>query len=139
MAHEGRTKGPEADLESLPKDPFTQEEMQGHWNDFVQILEGQGRKILASSLQTDVPKLKDQQTVWIELPNTTMKKEIERDQNLIMDHLRQKLNNHSIQLHITVNEETAKKYAFTPQEKYEKLREKNPAIELLRKEFDLDF
>jgi DNA polymerase-3 subunit gamma/tau len=37
-----------------------------------------------------------------------------------------------------VNEEVAKKYAFTPQEKYEKLREKNPNIELLKKTFGLD-
>jgi DNA polymerase-3 subunit gamma/tau len=37
-----------------------------------------------------------------------------------------------------VNEATAKKFAFTPEEKYEKLREKNPVIDLLRTEFDLD-
>ncbi len=139
MAHEGRAKGPEQEVGDLPKDPFTEDRMQGHWDDFVQILEQRGKKILASALQTDVPKLKDAHTIWIELPNSTMKKEIEREQNLLLDHLKQKLNNHSIELHITVNEETAKKFAFTPQEKYEKLREKNPAIELLRKEFDLDF
>ena len=39
---------------------------------------------------------------------------------------------------ITVNEEVATKYAFTPQEKYEKLKEKNPNIELLKKTFGLD-
>ncbi|MEM8763354.1 MAG: DNA polymerase III subunit gamma/tau, partial [Bacteroidota bacterium] len=69
----------------------------------------------------------------------TMKKEIEREQGGLMQYLRENLNNHSITLHITVNEEVAKKFAFTPEEKYEKLKEKNPAIELLRKEFDLDF
>ena len=68
-----------------------------------------------------------------------MKKEIEREQNLMLDYLKQKLNNYSITLQITVNEEVAKKFAFTPAEKYEKLKEKNPAIDLLRKEFDLDF
>jgi len=67
-----------------------------------------------------------------------MKKEVEREQNDLMVYLRSKLNNHAINLKITVNEEAAKKYAFTPEEKYEKLREKNPAIDLLRKEFDLD-
>ena len=139
MAHVERTKGPEIPLAELPKDPFTEDAMQGHWNDFVHILENQGRKILASNLQTDVPKLKNADTIWIELPNATMKKEIEREQNLLLDHLKQNLNNHSISLLITVNEESAKKFVFTPQEKYEKLKEKNPAIEILRKEFDLDF
>ena len=67
-----------------------------------------------------------------------MKKEIERENFELMEYLRAKLNNHFIQLQISVNEKSAKKFAFTPEEKYEKLREKNPAIDLLRKTFDLD-
>ncbi|WP_420600995.1 DNA polymerase III subunit gamma/tau [Flagellimonas sp.] len=132
-------KTPAVSHEELPKEPFTEEDMQTHWNDLVQQLEKKGRKILASNLQTDIPKLKDQHTIWIELPNGTMKKEVEREQSLMMDYLKQQLNNYSISLFITVNEEVAKKFAFTPEEKYEKLKEKNPAIEILRKEFDLDF
>ena len=31
-----------------------------------------------------------------------------------------------------------KRYAYTPREKFDKLKEKNPLIEKLRKEFDLD-
>src|SRR5690606_31334627 len=139
MAHGERTKGPKVPETELPKDPFTEAAMQEHWDEYVHILEKQGRKILASNLQTDVPKLKTPDTLWIELPNSTMKMEVEREKNLMLDHLKQKLNNHGITLLITVNEEVAKKFAFTPQEKYEKLREKNPAIDLLRKEFDLDF
>lgn len=139
MAHEGRTKAVEVPQRELPKDPFTEAAMQGHWNDFVHHLEAQGKKILASTLQTDVPKLKTPDTIWIELPNATMKKEIEREQQALLDHLKQRLNNHAITLSITVNEEAAKKFAFTPQEKYEKLKERNPAIETLRKTFDLDF
>jgi DNA polymerase III subunit gamma/tau len=133
------TKAPNVDEKDLPKDAFEEKEMQQHWDDFVHQLEQQGRKILASNLQTDIPKLKNENTIWIELPNGTMKKEIEREQSLMLDYLKQKLNNYSISLHITVNEEVAKKFAFTPQEKYEKLREKNPNLDLLRKEFDLDF
>ncbi|MBO0340081.1 MAG: DNA polymerase III subunit gamma/tau [Bacteroidota bacterium] len=137
-AHEN-TKSPSIEEKDLPKDPFEEKDMQQHWTDFVNILEKQGRKILASNLQTDVPKLKNENTIWIELPNGTMKKEIEREQSLMLDYLKQKLNNYSITLYITVNEEVAKKFAFTPEEKYEKLREKNPNLDLLRKEFDLDF
>ncbi|MEL6976620.1 MAG: DNA polymerase III subunit gamma/tau, partial [Bacteroidota bacterium] len=133
------TKKPDTVDEELPEEAFTEAQMLEHWNTFVAHLEGKGKKILASNLQTDVPKLKDENTLWIELPNSTMKKEIEREQGGLMQYLRENLNNHAISLHITVNEEVAKKFAFTPEEKYEKLKEKNPAIELLRKEFDLDF
>ncbi|WP_421811462.1 DNA polymerase III subunit gamma/tau [Flagellimonas sp.] len=137
-AHEN-TKSPGIDEKDLPKDVFEEKDMQKHWDDFVHQLEKQGRKILASNLQSDVPKLKNENTIWIELPNGTMKKEIEREQSLMLDYLKQKLNNYAISLYITVNEEVAKKFAFTPEEKYEKLREKNPNLDLLRQEFDLDF
>ncbi|MCM4169889.1 hypothetical protein DHD32_00240 [Arenibacter sp. TNZ] len=126
------------DESNLPKTIFTEEEMQKHWAVFVDIMDNDGRKILASNLHSDVPKLTENFTIWIELPNGTMKKEIERDKYDLMEYLKLKLNNHFIQLKITVNEATAKKFAFTPEEKYQKLREKNPVIDLLRKEFDLD-
>ena len=78
-------------------------------------------------------------------PTTTMndddetKKEIEREQGPLLAYLREKLQNYSLHLKLDVSATVAEKYAFTPQEKYEKLRKKNPAIDLLRKEFDLDF
>ncbi len=127
------------DEADLPTDPFTEEAMQAHWSDFVHKLDAEGRKILASNLQTEAPLLKDAHTISLELPNGTMKKEIEREQGELMGYLRKQLNNYSLQLRITVNEETAKKFVYTPAEKYQKLREKNPAIDLLRQEFDLEF
>ena len=125
--------------DQLPKKDFSEEDMLKFWNEYVHKLESQGKKIMASNLQTDVPRLKNGYTIWIELPNETMKKEIEREQGPLLNFLKENLENHYLTLTITVNEEVSKKYAFTPEEKYEKLREKNPAIDILRKEFDLDF
>ena len=124
--------------EEKPTTSFSEVEMQKHWANFVKKLDDKGKKILASNLNADIPKLKKENVIWIELPNSTMKKEVEREQSLMLDYLKEQLNNFAITLQITVNEETSKKFAFTPEEKYEKLREKNPAIDLLRQEFDLD-
>ncbi|MGI9551494.1 MAG: DNA polymerase III subunit gamma/tau, partial [Aurantibacter sp.] len=126
------------DGEELSKDSFSEEEMRKHWANYITKIDTQGQKIMASSLSSDLPKLQKENVIWIELPNNTMKKEVEREQYELIEYLRTKLNNHLIDLKITVNEQAFKKYAFTPEEKYEKLREKNPAIDLLRKEFDLD-
>ena len=125
--------------DDLPKEKFTEADMQKYWNAYVDKLDQQGKKIMASNLHSDVPRLKQETTIWIELPNDTMKKEIEREQGPLLEFLKSNLQNYAIELKISVNEATAKKFAFTPEEKYEKLKEKNPAIELLRKEFDLDF
>ena len=136
--HEQNRKDDTLDESQLPKEAFTEEVMQQHWADFVQKLDDEGRKILASNLHADVPKLRNETTIWIEMPNASMKKEIEREQYDLMEYLKSKLKNYFITLQITVNEATAKKFAFTPEEKYQKLREKNSAIDLLRREFDLD-
>ena len=136
--HEENRKDASIDESQLPREAFAEEIMQAHWADFVQKLDDAGKKILASNLNADIPKLRNENTLWIELPNDTMKKEIEREKYDLMEYLKAKLNNHFITLQITVNEATAKKFAFTPEEKYQKLQEKNPVIDLLRKEFDLD-
>lgn len=126
------------DEKEKPKDVFSESDMQKYWAYFVKKLDDKGKKILASNLNADIPKLKNDTIIWIELPNSTMKKEVEREQSLMLNYLKEQLNNYSISLQITVNEATSKKFAFTLEEKYEKLRAKNPAIDLLRKEFDLD-
>jgi len=126
------------DENDLPRDPFSEQEMQEQWNNYVQKLDNAGRKILASNLSIDQPKLQDENTLLIQLPNHTMKKEIEREQSGLMDFLKAGLNNYELRLKISVQEDHAKQFIYTPEEKYEKLREKNPAIDLLRKEFDLD-
>ncbi|MCK0156920.1 DNA polymerase III subunit gamma/tau [Cellulophaga sp. F20128] len=125
------------DEDSLPNDDFTVERLQELWSAFVDKIEAEGQRILASNLHSDVPKLKERTIICIQLPNDTMKKEVEREKYELMEHLKKELNNHFLSLEITVNEEAIKKFAFTPEEKYNKLREKNPVIDLLRQEFDL--
>ncbi|WP_430409432.1 DNA polymerase III subunit gamma/tau [Kordia sp.] len=122
----------------LPSDPFTEERMLEVWNAYVAKLDKKGEKIMASSLSTDVPKLKDATTICIELPNETMKIEIERAQYPLLEFVRRELNNYDVTLAIDVNELTVKKYAFTTRDKYEKLKEINPLVERLRREFDLE-
>ena len=136
-AHMEKQTGP-VDEASLPHEEFTESAMLEYWALFIKRLEDEGRKILASNLRTEKPVLLDLHTIALELPNFTMKKEIEREQGELLGYLRKHLNNYGIQLKISVNEETARRFVYTPAEKYQKLREKNPAIDLLRQEFDLE-
>ncbi|WP_445384689.1 DNA polymerase III subunit gamma/tau [Robiginitalea sp. IMCC44478] len=136
--HQAEKKAALPEEEDLPADNFSEEDLQTNWEQYIAQIENEGRKILASSLATDKPKILPEHTIWIELPNSTMKKEVEREQLGVLTFLREQLNNYHLKLKITVNEEVAKQFAFTPEEKYQKLREKNPAIDLLRKTFDLD-
>lgn len=118
-------------------EPFTEQEMRTAWNAFINKLQKKGGKIVASIMETDTPVLEDK-TIILELPNDSMKQELEKIQHPLMMFLKKELQNTHIKLSITVNEIAVKKYAFTPQEKYEKLRDKNPLLDKLRSTFDLD-
>ncbi|GAL90124.1 DNA polymerase III subunit gamma/tau [Jejuia pallidilutea] len=135
--HETRKIDVVVDEEDLPKEPFTEKELITYWNKFTNKTQEQGKHNLASILAIDTPKVKGT-TIHLVFPNETNKIELERQQYELMGYLRKSLNNFEINLSITVNEEKSKKYAYTTREKFEKLKEKNAAIEALRKTFDLD-
>ena len=125
------------DEENLPKESFTEEQFLKAWNDYINTLHRKGEKIMASIMEMEVPVLKDT-AICLTYSNDTNKVEMERSQYPLLAHLRKACRNYDLHLEITVNEEIAKKYAFTAQEKYEKLKEKNDAIELLKQTFGLD-
>ena len=125
------------DEEKLPTEVFTEEAFMKSWNDYIHGLEKKGKKIMASILEMNTPQLNDT-TIYLEFPNESLKLELERAQFPLMEHLRKSLNNYDLKLEISINEEAAKQYAFTTREKYEKLKAKNPNIELLKKTFGLD-
>jgi DNA polymerase-3 subunit gamma/tau len=136
-AHQTKQIEVEVKEQDLPKMPFTEKELITCWFDFTKITQEKGKHNLASILAIDVPKVKGT-TIHLEFPSETNKVELERQQYDLMGYLRKSLNNYDISLSITVNEAVSKKYAYTTKEKYEKLKEKNPALENLRKTFDLD-
>lgn len=125
------------DEEEQPTDDFTSDQLINSWNSYIKKLEKEGKFNLASILSIDTPKVQEA-TIHLEYPNSTNKVEIERHQYKLLGYIRKELNNFNIDLSITVNEELEKQYAYTPNEKYDNLKKKNPNLETLRKTFDLD-
>ena len=123
--------------DDLPKDDFSEEQLMVFWNQFVKVLQHEGKYNLASILSIDKPKVKGTK-IHLEFPNSTNKIELERQQYDLLSFLRKSLNNFDISLSITVNEEMEKQYVYSAKEKFEKLKEKNPHIDTLRKTFGLD-
>jgi len=123
--------------EILPTEDFSEGEMKKVWFEYAHLVEQEGKFNLMSHLTMGEPVLKGN-IIHLEYPNHTIKTEVERAKYELLEYIREKLQNHEIDLEITVNEVIEKRYAYSPREKYEKLKEKNPSIERLRQEFDLD-
>ncbi|HPF10221.1 MAG TPA: DNA polymerase III subunit gamma/tau [Flavobacteriaceae bacterium] len=123
--------------EVLPLEDFSEDAFLKVWKNYVQEIEKEGKFNLLSHLTMGEPKLEGQ-LIHLVFPNNTIKVEVESAKNDLVSYLRAHLKNHQIDLSIEVNEAEVKRYAYQPHEKYELLKEKNPLIDTLRREFDLD-
>ena len=120
-----------------PKNSFTEEQFHQVWSQFTKRVDGEGKYNLLSHLTMAKPVLNGT-TINLVYPNNTIKTEVERAQHDILSFIKDKLQNYDIALEIIVNETAEKKYAYTPIEKYDKLIEKNPLLDTLRKELGLE-
>lgn len=122
----------------LPTEAFTETDMLLQWNKFAQRLSDKGQKIMESLLLINAPKLEGT-TIVHELPNEGSKIDFESGKHDLVGYLRGKLHNHDIDIRIVVNEAMESKKAFTPQDRYNRLNQINPNLDMLRRTFDLDF
>ena len=75
----------------------------------------------------------------LEVPNATIQKELQMAYAEALSFLRDRLSNDALQFAFQLSKESAvTEYAYTPEEKYQKLAEKYPQVEALRKHFNLD-
>ncbi|MCW4468003.1 DNA polymerase III subunit gamma/tau [Flavobacterium sp. MFBS3-15] len=126
-------------VDELPREAFNETDMRLQWNKFAQRLSDNGQKIMATYMQINDPVLDaDGVTIRLELPNSGSKVDFDNSKHELLGYLRGKLHNHDIVIDVHVNEVVATRHAFTPQEKFDKLKAINPAVETLRKMFDLD-
>ncbi|WP_075344305.1 DNA polymerase III subunit gamma/tau [Tenacibaculum agarivorans] len=128
----------EENFDNHPRTPFTQEQLQDAWKKYYFKLQGLGEKNIASILLAGQPTLGKNFEIVVSLPNTLMKNQLEKGKPNLLRFIREKVNNYGIKIRIDVNEVVEKKFAYTPLEKYNKLKEKNPMIEKLKNTFGLD-
>jgi DNA polymerase-3 subunit gamma/tau len=128
----------EENFDSHPKDVFTEEKLQKLWKSYVILLNTSGERSMASIIGTDIPKLGENFNISFTVPNKLMQDQFKKGRPKLMNFLREKLNNYGIAIIVNLNEAVEKKFAYTPEEKYNKLKEKNPFLEKLRQAFELD-
>jgi DNA polymerase-3 subunit gamma/tau len=125
-------------FDNHPKDVFTEKKLQELWKSYVELLNKKGERSIASIIGTDIPTLAADFKISFTVPNKLMQDQFKKGRPKLMNFLREKLNNYGIAIVVLLNEAVEKKFAYTPDEKYKKLKEKNPFLEKLRQAFELD-
>lgn len=129
---------PFAKAVELPNNSFTQQDLEKHWKSYQENKNKQREQNLASLFQLSTPKITAESQIEYAVPSPLNKVELEREFVYFLPYLREALNNHSFKITIVVKESEEKNFIYTPEEKYNRLREINPVIDQLRKELDLD-
>lgn len=125
--------------ENLPEDFFEKETLQKLWNEYTENLKNLGKHNIASIMQMHQPDLIEQSTVQFAVANDMNKVEMTREIEQLLPFLREQLNHYGIKINLNIIENIKEESVFSPQEKYQHLVKINPALDTLRKNFDLEF
>jgi DNA polymerase-3 subunit gamma/tau len=126
------------DPEQLPEDIFTEEAFLKLWKEYATRLDNNGEPIVGAIMSASTPVIKDKNIIAFEVSNESMRIDLRNAATPLMQYIRKSLNNYKIELEISVNEQLEKQYVFSTHEKFEKLKQKNPDIALLKSTFGLD-
>ncbi|HJX72335.1 MAG TPA: DNA polymerase III subunit gamma/tau [Bacteroidales bacterium] len=127
--------------EIIPEKEFTQEELVHHWLLYADRIKDEMPRFY-SMLKSQLPNLKEDHTIALTLISKSQAEDFNsRIKAGLLDFLRDNLQNKLITIDIHVAEDTQKngKKPYTAEEKFKYMAEKNPVLQKLKQEFNLDF
>ncbi|WP_066750334.1 hypothetical protein [Sphingobacterium populi] len=106
------------------------------WNAYAEFIKQENKITLYTIMTSSTPTLQGN-TIEVEVENMVQMEEMKLGKVDILNHLRVQLRNYALEIKEVVTEKTKVRKPYTSQEKYQAMVSKNPALETLRKKFDL--
>ncbi len=120
-------------------DAFDLQKLISVWKTFADEMNAQMRKQLYTTLSISTPELIDSTTIQYTIANKVQEEDIRETRTELLSYLKEKLNNSFIDLKVVMTEKAPEsERAYTTRDKFKKMAEKNPDLEKLRQQFDLD-
>ncbi|MGB0881648.1 MAG: DNA polymerase III subunit gamma/tau [Vicingaceae bacterium] len=126
----------EIDVRNRPTKEFTLEQFSTSIKNFKASLKEKGKDSLASIFET-VPEIKEEKITLL-IENKALYEEFNAQKADFLDYIRNDLSNYNIEVEGIINKDTKLKKAYTPQEKFVKMSEKNPQLKELVKSLNMD-
>jgi len=132
--------GAESDAEQLHNSAasaFTEDELKTHWRAFAAGLQTDFPH-LATTLSSSDPILKEGWGIEFEVDNRILEEELNQKRGELLEFLKRTLDNYQITLQTRIQENHIELKPYTDKEKFEKMAAKNPALNKLKEQLDLD-
>ncbi|MFN5385852.1 MAG: DNA polymerase III subunit gamma/tau [Bacteroidota bacterium] len=138
-----KTEAPDAHVSLLDKpgnDPFNEEMLRNKWAELAGLWKSGKGEFVYSTLVTGELTLGEDCTIHFLVNNASQTEMMNGLITEMAEWLRKSLNNQSIKLRFGLikTEEGKEKKAYTSKEKFEKMAQLNPNIQLLKQKLDLD-
>jgi len=117
--------------------PFTEEMLTTQWKTFAAGLKTDFPHLYTTLTSRD-PQLKKEWVIEFEIDNRILEEELLQKRGELLDFLRKTLGNSSITLNTRIQENHLELKPYTDKEKYEKMAAKNPELNHLREQLDLN-
>lgn len=119
-------------------DAFDQEKLDEVWRRYTRQYENSPR--LHTIYKNHPPQIVQGKSLLVKVRNQTQQHELNKERSRILSFLKRSLRNAGIELNFEISQEEDKNApkAFTVADKYKVMSEKNPALALFKKQFNLD-
>ncbi len=123
--------------ERKARNRFDQDSLKKSWNAFLERSEIEGAK---QALRKGPPAIKEEEKLELVLESRMEVEWVEHVKDDLLQHLRESLSNHYIELHTLVEQKVngEKERPYTAKQHFDRMQEKNPKLAELRDRFDLD-
>ncbi|MFI5220336.1 MAG: DNA polymerase III subunit gamma/tau [Bacteroidia bacterium] len=119
---------------------FSEDELFSAWNEYAAKVNDASRKHLYSTLNKRKPVLKNDFSIEFTVDHKVQADDLIAERNVLLPFLKNKLGNQKITfVPVIIEAKDKTDEAYTPSEKFNKMAEKNPALNVLKKKFDLEF
>ena len=119
--------------------PFTQDDLEACWKNYATRIGLEGKHNLSAILKEKTPTLSTGYALELTLNNKVQEEVFTEEKSNILGFLKQSLINNSIQFSIKIEELKKQEIkAYTPEDKFKEMAEKNPTLLKMREQFGLE-
>ena len=126
------------DISRLRKTDFSEIKMLKTWKEVIEFVKQKGKSNLGITLGVFPPLLKANFEIELPLSNSSQVEMLQEDKYMILEFLRNKLENDYIEITTKVIEGKKSNIPYTNKDKFTKMIEENPHLDTLRMKLGLD-
>ena len=128
----------EIDISTLRKADFSATKMLQTWKEVIAFVKQKGKSNLGITLGIFPPELKGNYVIELPLSNSSQVEMLLEEKYMILEFLRNKLENDYIEITTKIIEGEKSNIPYTNKDKFAKMMEENPHLETLRMKLGLD-